>query len=400
MEGALAVLTAWLEPLTFVGLLLAVELALALALLIPFLLVARFRAARRWRIVRRVTVVVVVLTVGALVWLDRFQLDATVRWLLDRVEAKSGLKVTFANVRGTLWTGRLEFTELAVKRGPGAETRYDLTMTSATVDVSVLGALLGRRSFDRIEVAHVRGEYARLQKPDPAKAARPFVVATLLATDVDVAVGDTAKPEMPFQARLTLARLEAAPLRSDRIWFDLLFRSSAAGALDGAPFAVVREERAGSRETRWTLTGLPMAHARPYLGVLGRVLRTGTVDLSVVGTEGQAVPARVATKWSAVLKDVNAEGTDTATGGLVEKKLAALLGSYGKQIPLDFAFEVGEEQFLNQVSFDALPILAGVTAAITDKLGIAMKLDANELKAFGAGAMEAWKKAAELLKRK
>ena len=409
MEALLAILAALVEPLAIVGAIVVVETALVLLQSAVVFGRDRHRARRGgaplskspvWRRVRLAIWIALGASLLAIACLDRFWFEATVRWLLERGERKSGVAVEYRGVTGSLWTGELRFTGLRVRRAGDVPTRYEIGVENALVDVSVIAALTGRRHFDRIELHSMRGDYERVKKPDPAALASPFRVNELVADGIDVVVRDQVRTDLPFRARLQLDELRIRPLRSEQIWFDALFRGRAKGSIDGAAFEILTWERVEGRETNWRITGLPALTARAYLGPLGRLVRGGSLDLTVRGpwTVGEWI--RVDTRWRCAFKDleIGRERNDTPTA--LERKLGDFLSARAKDLTLEFALPVSEELFVGQVAFDALPIFAGLASAIADKLGVGMQLDPNELRAFGEGAKEAWKRAFELWKRK
>lgn len=263
----------------------------------------------RWpRIAMKVGSVLVALTLLLVTVVDLFWFGGFVRWSFDRIEASSGLRVEYASVEGSLWTGSITMAEMRIRRKKDEGLRCDVCIDHAALDISVTSLLDSSVSVDSLVVRKVTGG---IQWPSKAKdktgherrAKRRFRIESLRVEDLDLEL--TNLPGKPY--RLTTPRWRSEPLRSSWLPFDVLFRSNFEGTIAGAEFSVLSEGGPDGRHTRWRATNLPISYLAEKLGGKFRFLRAGALDLDVDDRWSLDDVAKIDSRWKIELRAMHAK---------------------------------------------------------------------------------------------
>jgi hypothetical protein len=414
LEAILVVFGALLVPFSTAGLTALIEAALAAAQLgVELVLARRERPAAGPSRVRRVLRIAVPGTLAAsllaFALADWLFFAATVRFVVNRVEARCGAALSYASVTGSLWSGDLTFTGFVARRTEGT-LHADLRVAKLRVDVAMLGALVGNASFERIELEGARGEIEHAAGAerregrgalDTALAAlqRRVVADSVLVKDIVVRVRDRRDEKLPFDAELEVESLETRPLHGAFVWFDLLFRTTAKGSLDGAPFTIATEGDGAGRRTRWSAKGLRVKHALPYCAWLRPFLAGGELDVEADDTWSLGEGVVIHTRWYVTLRDPKARLRGGA-GTPAERKLFELLNGSRGSLRLELGLDVREGDFEGHASLATLPMLAAIGNLVAEQLGMRADLDAAELKALHATVRDAWKNAYDTWSRR
>ncbi len=301
--------------------------------------------------------------------------EPAVRWLAARVAASTGIAVAFARAEGSLLRGRVVLHETSLRRASSPTSTFDLVAARLEVDVAVLGVLGSPSAIDAVRVDGLRGAFARVAAPTPLQPRRPFAIGELELRDARVAVTDHTR-ETPLEFTLAIDEARTAPCRSQWLAFDVLFRTNARGALDGAPFTIATRSTSDGRETRWQAPSLPLELAAAYIGGPLAWIDRGRVSVDVTDRWQMGERAEVELDWQLVLEDVHASVPATASPLVrrVAEPIVAWLNERGERLPLAFRFKMDPQTFAGATSIQATELLElaqeSLTAALAERAGV------------------------------
>ena len=350
---------------------------------------------KRWRRVRLTFLVLASLAVLAALLLNTVLFEPALRWNLSRWKAKTGIDVAFQSATGNWLTGRAEFKNLTVRRAGDARTQFDLAAAVARVDVRMT-SLLGREvSFESVEIAGLRGTFERPAPPGERPRGREFTVDRLVISEASVLFRDRPVDEKPAEMKLTLERLECAPIRRRFAVFDALFRSNAKGTIDGAPFTVRSEGGPGGRSTFWHAENLPLRFLADYAGGGFAWFRSGRADFDVTDSWKDGEGREIDSHWKLHLKAPVAEVPATLTGWRrpIATAVAAFVNRHPVNLPLEFDLKINRDEFDGAVSLEASGLLAAAGGAVAKRLAELAELPAETIKELGRKGLEALKEA-------
>ena len=137
--------------------------------------------------------------------------------------------------------------------------------------------------FEDVKVDGVKGEFTRNGKRDPTMPRRQFTIEELTVNNVSLAVTDHARPPHEVSVPVEIESLQIADFRSTWAAFDMLFRSTCRGLVDGQPFTVETRPIDGGavRETRWIARDLPVYVLSGYFAGPLSWLVDGRFDVDV-----------------------------------------------------------------------------------------------------------------------
>jgi len=311
-------------------------------------------------------------TLLVLVALNFFCFDWFVRQALRTAERRNGIVVTFADAKGNLFSGRVALRDAKFVRRGHPVSDFDLTAAKFDVDADVRQLLGGDFAFETVMVSGVRGEFTRTGKRDPTLPRRRFTINRLTVEDVVVEVADRSRPPREVAVPLAVTSLEIADFRSWWAAFDVLFRSTSQGLLDGEPFEIANRPVGDSQETVWTARDLPIHVLSGYFaGPLGWLV-DGRVDVDVTTRwmpddsqpELEMHCHLVARGFAAQVP----EGLAALERLIVEPSVAVLNRSEA-DLPIEFDLVMQKDAFKGQLS----PLAAGLAVAISEASGQKLK---------------------------
>lgn len=314
----------------------------------------------------------IVVTLLVLVVLNSLAFNWVVARAVKSAGPKSGIAVTFDDAEGSLLSGRVKLRDAKFVRTGNPISDFDLDVAQFDVDADVWRLLAGEIKFEEITVSGVRGHLIRNGKRDPKLPRRRFTVNRLSVSDVAIEVTDLSRP--PHEVSVPVA-VESLAIEDFRSWwaaFDMLFRSTAKGLVDGQPFAITSgpvegggvEGGAGDEyQTQWLARDMPVHLVSGYFtGPLGWLV-DGRLDVEVT------------TRWRRDESDPNLEMHCIlkAHGFAAElpEELAKIqklfvepavdaLNQSQRQLPLEFDLVMQKDAFRDQLS----PITAGLVDAM------------------------------------
>ncbi len=300
---------------------------------------AGIKVPRRWsRILLLSAASLALVTFGILLAMNLFWFEGTVAWVLDRVNKKTGVQVTYESASGSLIGGHLRLEGVSIRQAKGRRTRCDLKLESAECELSMSTLLRATIVVDSLRLKKLRGSFTRLQD-DPISPGRrttkAFEIRSLAIEDLDVQVTDRTSGERTY--RLAVASWRSEPLRSRWLPFDVLFRTNCAGTLAGSDFEIQTGTIEGGRETRWKASNLPGWYLANQLRGPFDLIHQGTVDVEVDDRWTRGDITQIDSRWRLVFRDVRAEGPAgmTLKQRLWARPWVAALNKLGA-VPLEF----------------------------------------------------------------
>lgn len=376
MESLLLVVAELLSvPLLVAATLLCVFGGAALLLLGQLLLHrrARTRVLRWWRRIVWTAIGSFGLLLAGLVIVDLLLFGPALRIALDQIELRSGVDVSFREARGSLFLGRLELSDVTVRRSGGAGVEFSLTIRELVVDVDMLHVYRAALPVDLVRVVGVRGEIVRRQAGTGPRPLHAFVVDRLDLADVQLNFEDAITA--PFRSLpLVFEHFSVGPLRSEWAMLDVLCASEARGSARGYAFG------AGGRA--WHARGIPIGPAAHKLGAVGRWIRGGDIDVTLrCGSDHD--PQRVPLHVDLRLHNFNIAPPGDSGRHLPASRLAAALSRLGPDLTLHFRFELPQARFQGATNVAQLGLWEGAIEAWNVELGGKLGLGIDDLRMLG-----------------
>jgi hypothetical protein len=204
--------------------------------------------------------------------------ESSLRWVLARVEKRSGIQIGFTSASGNLFSGELTLKGVTARRQGHAESNFDLQAAELSLDMAMKRILNRTTPIEKVLLSGLEGEFHRVKTPQGLKLRKHYRVDHLRLEAVEVAVRDNSRPK-ETQFTVKIDELDSQPLRSRFAVFDVLFRSTASGEIAGRPFSIRTRKTESGRETNWEAEGLPVALVAHHLGGPFDSLEGGTVDV-------------------------------------------------------------------------------------------------------------------------
>lgn len=303
-----------------------------------------------------------------------FFFEPTVRLIAAQAAQQKGIQLSFTSAQGNLFTGLVEIRGLTAKTANGRKTDYDIRSEHVLVDVDVLSLLFSPVIIERVVVEGVSGSVtskpppqANTANPEPLKAKKSFVIKDLSVQNVSLKLlKGEANP-----LTLTLRSIKSQPFRSQYAIFDIFFRSSIRGDLDGHDIMIFSQASGEGRETHWQLNDFPVAVIAQYVDKAPiNWFTRGSMDVRVSDSWAHGERAEIDMDWSLILQDVRVEPPASAT--LLQKTLSAPIVNYinGREGPVDLSFSLrmNQDDFQSASSLDA----AGLWDAAIESLALTL----------------------------
>ncbi len=308
-------------------------------------------------------------TVLLLIALNTFAFEWAVRRALAAGEKKSGIAADFESADGNLFVGRVNLRNARLVRQGHPVADFDMAVGELDVDADVWKLLGGQTVFQTVNVDGVTGQFARNGKRDPDLPRRQFTIEELTVANVSLAVADHSRPPHEVSVPVEIESLQIADFRSTWAAFDMLFRSTCRGLVDGQPFTVETHpiEDGAARETRWTARDLPVYVLSGYFAGPLAWLVDGRLDVDVT------------TRWHPVDNDAELEmhchliahgfAADVPEQlKVLEKVIEPTLATLNKanaRLPIEFDVTMSKEAFRGHLS----PLAAGLADVFAQASG-------------------------------
>lgn len=334
---------------------------------------AQPRRDRTNRAARTVTLVlgcIAAVIVAALWVVNSFYFDTTVRYVFATAEQRTGVVTACNSIDGSLFAGRIQLADCSIRRSSHPNTTFELGVDRVALDLR-MSSLFGTAHIDTAEVeglsGWIKGGPRQASTTDASRAEKPrraFEIGRLDIARSNIDLSGVNRDGMPFELAVDIEHLSSQPLRSRLAFFDILFRSNAAGSIAGAPFEISMSEIEDGRQTAWRASNVPVASFGALAGGSLAWFRDGTVDIVIDDRWQRGDSLDIDMDWRLAFSDIRVEappGTGTVTR-IVTEPLVRYVNSRNGSLPLEFQLVINENQFEHRWSLAA----AGLWSAVGD----------------------------------
>lgn len=318
----------------------------------------------------------VAFTVLGLVMAHSFFFEPTLRWVLHRVEDRTGIAITFDAAEGSFFTGRVQLSGAGIKRDQSETSEFDLRADELLVDIDWWGSVDTIKALEEVTIKGLRGTFARVGVPDRVRVKKPFSISVLNVRDSEIVVSDYTRSADPVVIKLTVDSLKAEPLRSRWIVFDVFLGATCHGLLDGYPFSIETADVAGKNETRWLAESLPLDKVGAYIGGPLNWMQDGQLAVDVIHTWKRGSGIEIKMHYDLMLRGVRAVVPDDLSrpAKVVAIPIVAYLNKRGEELPLRFDLVINKDGFEGTYSIEAAglwrALSGGITTALADATGV------------------------------
>lgn len=308
----------------------------------------------------------------AVLGFNSFLVEPCLRFALGRVEARTGTAIGFEKATGNLVTGELAVTGVRLERKAEGRNQFELKVGNLSADVAMLRFFDPEWCFDSVHLTGLKGRFTVVAR-DKAATPLPEGRKVFNAERITVASAEIEHVNLrdggePITVVLDSGRVDG--YRSDWSLYDLLFRSTLEGKIDGQPFRIEGTDEGGKRKTLWDLRGLPVGKWKGAVsGPLG-ALRSGRIDCQVVSRWPLGDPRTIDQEWRLVVQDGTADPA-AGGGGLSAVATRAAVGwllSKSRNVPLEFPVQLTRDRFDGAESLADAGLLDAVSKAAGQKL--------------------------------
>jgi hypothetical protein len=352
------------------------------------------------RIARLVALVLAALTglvVVCVLIVNFFFFEDSARFVLGKVESRAGIATECEDIGGSLIFGRVDLRNCSIRRPDHPTSSFDLDVDEVNIDLRIT-SMLGTATLDMARVVGLSGwvRSDRSQAPDESaegdreRPRREFEVKDLHVTDVSVRILGSNPDGNRFDVPIDIGQVQVKPLRSRFALFDILFRSNAAGSLDGAPFRLSSSVIPDGRRTEWRAEKVPIASFGSMTGGLLSWFSSGYVDIYVDDEWQRSDATAINMDWNLRFSQIEVApppGTGPVTR-FVTAPLSRYVNSFDGEFPLEFEMVLNEDQFLYQSSLAAAGVWSAIGEAANNALsvlGIALESPENTVDSFKDG---------------
>lgn len=354
----------------------------------------RLRTIQRLRTAQRTLMWISAAGLLVLIGLQWLGLPRMVDWAAARMAERSGIRMAYESVEGSLLQGQIQLRGLTLQRdATGAPSHFDLRIESVDLDADLF-SILGTLSLDELKVQGVEGTYERFPKNPERPPARAFAIQHLVIEAADLQVRDHATKTEMQEFQLQIENWDSRPFRSAKAAFDLIFRSNGDLLIDEHALQVQSREEGEARRSHWQTEGMPLTLLGAYVGGPFAWITQGSFDLIIDDVwELTGDEATIESEWQVLLHDLRAkapEGTSLTRRGLTAPILA-LLNRAPNPMPLNFGLTLEEGAFSGHASPFAVSLTKVIGDAAFQALGEMTKIPVDRIRSMGRSALGRFK---------
>lgn len=311
---------------------------------------------------------------SALVVVNRFYFEDSVRMVFGTLERRTGIETECSDISGSVFSGRIKLGDCTIARTGHSSSDFQLELDSIDLDLR-LSSLLGTADVQTAYVAGLRGLVQRHESQgvtDDAveKPRRSFVIQYLRIEGVDISLSGFNKDGGEFKLPVQVVSATSSPLRSRLALFDILFRSNATGTVAGAEFEIRTGGDTGGRQTVWRSSDIPVASFGAMTGGVFSWFNDGIVDVYVEDNWRRGDQLEIDMDWRLGFRDVEVQAPDSAG---VMTRLAAgpivdYVNSHDGDFPFEFQMTINENQFEYKSSLAAAGLWTAVGESVNNVL--------------------------------
>lgn len=358
----------------------------------------QFFSSRLARLIALTLAALAGLVVALVLVINFFFFEYSVRFVLGKVESRTAIVTDCEEVDGFLLFGQVSLVNCSIRRPIHPSSTFELVVAEVDVDLRIT-SMLGTATLDTARVVGLSGwiqadrnQAAGETGGDKERPRREFEIKNLLVSDVRLKLSGINPDGNRFDVPIGIDRLEVEPLRSRLALFDLLFRSNAAGTLDGAPFQLSSSGMPDGRQTEWRAEKVPIASFGSMTGGILSWFSSGSVNIYVDDEWQRSDTTTIDMDWRLRFSDIEVApppGTGAVTR-FVTAPLTRYVNSFDGDFPLEFAMVLNENQFEYQSSLAAAGVWSAVGEAADNAMSV-IGIDLNSTDGTGETLRESMK---------
>lgn len=231
---------------------------------------------------------------------NSFGVEPTLRMVLGRIQDRTGTQVRFASASGNLITGSLAVNGVTLERKVEGRNAFALEVSHLTADVSVLRLADPAWQLDRLHMLGVKGDFEVVERKEGGGAiagGRVFEAREVLVSNAELTFVNRRDVPEGVTTSVEVEKLEVAEYRSDWSLYDLLFRSTLAGKVDGQPFTFTRQQAEGKQLVTWHMQSLQLAKWSRGWATQGAFALAGAAEVTAVHSWPLENPYTIQQHW-------------------------------------------------------------------------------------------------------
>jgi len=312
----------------------------------------------KWLTLSLATIAIVVVLI-----LNFIFFESTVNWGLSRIQHKTGMTISYKKVNGSLLTGEFEFSGLKAVRKGHEYTDFNIDIEKAKLNIDYLKSLFGSMSVNGMTLANVQGKLFRHKKmPRHLKKHKHYKIDNLKISRLKLEIVNHFMLSKDNILNVSLDKIESRLFRRHYAVFDLFFRSSMTGNIDGAPVKVATWLTAGKPVTHWDIKNLPSATLQKLGSKSFAWVRAGELDVKVTDYGRARSYSEIDTQWSVTTRGLNSNMPTELRGfkKLAFKPVLSYLNSRQGNHSLLFGITLKEKDFAGHTNFNSAKLRQSV----------------------------------------
>lgn len=320
--------------------------------------------------------------------------DATLRHLMNRIEEKTGISVTYDSAEGNYFSGRITFLGLKAIRKDHSTSNFDLKTSHVNTDVDMGSIFSSTIRIESLEISDLEGSFQRVAPPSESRFTSDFEIERFVLDGANIGYEDHSRGEPSVKAHLAVKHMDCQKLRGPLAVFDLLLRSNMDGAIDGIPVAITTQGDATGRTTAWKTGKIPLALVREYVGGPFEWIKSGSVEVDVDDSWRMVSSTEIDMHWKIVLRDIQAEVPSNlpASTKAIAEAFVKYLNEHAKELPIEFNVTINENQFEGTWSLEAAGLSKEIVNAVINELAKTTGVSAQAIRNYCQSMSDRFKK--------
>ena len=311
-----------------------------------------------------------------------FFFETAIGIVLDRIESRTGITVTFDSAEGSLFTGKLLMKGVTLKREKHPHRRFDLKVKEVSMDMDMTSLMIFRMRLEEAGITGLKGVVRRVGEENVSKRRKRrknFVIEKLVLKDADLDIFvsesvDDDGTENRSSTVLYVERLESSAFHSRTSVYDFLFRSHGKGILKDSSFLIEKYDSVlgNAGQSRWYVESFPVELLAAYIGGPMVFIVDGGMELEVKNywwTDGKP---GVRMDWNLTIRNIKAKlPEDYSPDGLVGRlagPVVAYINDHPGELNFQFRLDFEEEAFRDVESLEEAGVWKAVRKMIVRQL--------------------------------
>lgn len=320
--------------------------------------------------------------------LNTFFFGKTASFIARSISGNTHTTILFDVAEGNLFKGQINLTDLKVMGGKTRDEKYSVQIETLKLDVDMRSLISPTSRFTNFEISGLVGDiWQQASKPTNTQSIprtnnivprKRYEVSSLRVLNAELTLHKGGHSPL----LLEIERFESNPLRSHFAVFDLMFRSTLRGNINGQKMRIETSQRENEEASVWHFETMPVEPLALYLNSPPfSWLDGGTVDIRIDETWRQNDTPELDLKWHVILDGVRLR-TPKETGFLSQKLIepvAGFVNGFDKPIDLEFTFTVRENEFETKSNLAAAGLWQALSESFIKTLAQQSDREPNEV---------------------